>query len=242
MIKDRQIHLEGANNVRDLGGVHTADGREVRSGRLFRADALHKLTDADMQVLEPLGIVTIMDFRSDQEIEQTGKARLVEQGANHLHIPLMGSDPSRPEQYEIPPSLGELYQMMARHRAERFAEAINQLVLLENMPVMFHCAAGKDRTGITAAMIYSMLGVDRETIVADYVLTDAAMERVIAGMGDNVHPEARQYPASYMRAEAVSITLFLDTLDTEFGSPEEWLLRAGVEEASFDRLHEAMLT
>lgn len=241
MIQDRRIRLQGANNVRDLGGVSTMDGRTVRRGKLFRADALHRLTDKDLDVLDAYNITTVLDFRSTGELASTGPGRLVEIGARHVHFPLMSEDPVGPGMTSIPASLGELYQAIARERSERIAAAINEIAKVDQMPVIFHCAAGKDRTGITAATIYSILGVDRETIVADYVMTDEALQLLLAGLTEEERAQAAMVSESFMRAEAVTITLFLDTLDTEFGSPEEWMLQAGATQASFDRLREAML-
>lgn len=241
MIQDRRIRLQGANNVRDLGGVSTMDGRTVRRGKLFRADALHRLTDDDLNVLGAYDIATVLDFRSTRELDSTGPGRLVEIGARHVHFPLMSEDPVGPGMTTVPASLGELYQGIARQRSERIAAAINEMAKVENMPLIFHCAAGKDRTGITAATIYSILGVDRETIVADYVMTDEALQLLLAGLTDEERAQAALVSEGFMRAEAVTITLFLDTLDSEFGSPEEWMLQAGATEESFNRLREVML-
>lgn len=243
MIQDRRIRLQGANNVRDLGGVPTMDGGTVRRGKLFRADALHRLTDDDLTVLAAYDIATVLDFRSTGELDSTGPGRLVEIGARHQHFPLMPEDPVGPGMTTIPASLGELYQGIARarERSERIAAAINELAHVENMPLIFHCAAGKDRTGITAATIYSILGVDRKTIVADYVITDEALQLLLGGLSEEERSQASQVSESFMRAEAVTITLFLDTLDSEFGSPEQWMLQSGATQDSFDRLREAML-
>lgn len=241
MDQDRRIRLQGANNVRDLGGVQIVDGRTVRRGKLFRADALHRLTDRDLEILRPYEITTVLDFRSSGELDSTGPGRLVEIGARHVHFPLMSEDPVGPGMTTVPASLGELYQGIARKRSARIAAAINEMANIESMPVIFHCAAGKDRTGITAATIYSILGVDRETIVADYVITDEALQLLMAGLTDEERAQAAMVSESFMRAEAVTITLFLETLDSEFGSPEAWMLQAGATEESFHRLREAML-
>jgi protein-tyrosine phosphatase len=238
----RLLMLEGASNMRDLGGVPATNGYTVRMGRLFRADALHALTDTDLEVLEPLGIQTVVDLRSRLEIDDFGIARVVDLGVRHLHAPLLGYEPIPANEHEIFPTLGESYRMMARNFAEHIASAINQISMPVDMPLIFHCAAGKDRTGVTAALIYSILGVDRETIAADYALTNEAMQRILASLTPDELAEARKLPPSYIHAEASSITFFLEALDIEFGSPQDWMLSAGVEEESFDRLREAMLT
>lgn len=113
MTTPRSIALEGAHNMRDLGGVQTTGGREVKRGVLFRADALHNLTDADLKTLAPLNIATVFDFRSPVELEQTGKARLVEAGAHYVNAPLSNYDPSRPIAVTHK-TMGESYQDRAR--------------------------------------------------------------------------------------------------------------------------------
>lgn len=240
----RQLALEGAFNMRDLGHVTTADGYEVRSGKLFRADALHKLTPADLELLGAFGITAVIDLRSEHEITRTGPARLTEQGARHLHRPIMGGDPSRPERENMPANLGHMYTLMAKHSADRFVEAMETLSSVDNMPAVFHCAAGKDRTGITAALIYSVLNVDRETIIADYVLTDANMVRMRAQLMEaqpELAAQAGKYPESFMRAEDATIRTFLGELDEEFGSPVEWLRFSGLNETSIDTLRRELL-
>lgn len=240
----RQLALEGAFNMRDLGHVSTEDGYEVRNGKLFRADALHKLTPADLELLGKLGIQAIIDLRSENEIASTGPARLTEQGARHIHKPIMGGDPARPDRDNMPESLGHLYTLMAKHGADRFVDTVETLATIENIPAVFHCAAGKDRTGITAALIYSILKVDRETIIADYVITDANMVRMRAQLMEG-QPElanqTREYPESYMRAEDSTIRTFLRELDEEFGSPVEWLLKSGLQKSSIETLRRELL-
>lgn len=244
MIQDRHIALEGAYNVRDLGGVPTADGYQVRNGKLFRADALHKLTPADLELLGAFGIATVVDLRSEKEITDTGVARITEQGARHIHLPIMGGDPTEPNIEDVPPTLGHHYTIMATNFPDRFVTTVETLASTRNLPAVFHCAAGKDRTGITAALIYSILGVDRETIIADYVLTDANMQRMreqLMAAQPQPAEETRSYPESYMRAEDTTIRIFLGELDAQFGSPVDWLKQNGLRESSVETLRSELL-
>lgn len=239
----RHLVLEGAFNMRDLGGVPTADGYQVKTGKLFRADALHNLTAPDLEVLGAYGIASVVDLRTDDEIGTFGKARLVEHGVRHLHIPLMGDEPLLTRDAELP-ALGEIYLMMVTKWPDRFVRAVETLSTLENMPSVFHCAAGKDRTGMTAALIYSFLGVEREVIIADYVLTDANMDRILELEKQNAPPRDDdwvEYPASHSRAEAATITTFLDALDEQFGSPVAWLHVNGLSDRSVETLRRELL-
>lgn len=238
----RHMVLEGAFNMRDLGGVPTTDGYTVRTGKLFRSDALHNLTPADLQALGIYGIASVVDLRRDDEIAHLGVARLTDHGARHIHLPLMGNERLYDES-EIP-AMGEIYRLIASKWPDRFVRVVEMLSRQETLPAVFHCAAGKDRTGMTAALIYSILGVEREVIIADYVLTDANMEPILELERHNAPPRPDDWvepPASHTRAEAATISAFLDALDHEFGSPVAWLQNHGLPESAIESLRREML-
>ncbi|MCO5214969.1 MAG: tyrosine-protein phosphatase [Thermomicrobiales bacterium] len=239
----RIIELEGAFNVRDLGGLPTTDGYEVRYGKLFRSDALGRLTDQDMALMERYGISTVLDLRTDDEIAEHGVARLIDNGARHVHIRLMEQDPGEPLPSHPSRTLGELYSYMARKGPDKFVETITFLGETGNMPAVFHCAAGKDRTGITAALVYSVLGVDREDIIRDYVITEEAMQRVIArlSLSEQAREGTRQVHSSYLHAEDETLRTFLTWLDEAYGSPVQWLLDSGMQTNVIDNLKREML-
>ena len=240
----RHVMLEGAFNMRDMGGVPTRDGYEVRSGRLFRSDALHGLTKVDLEQLRGFGIASVVDLRLEQEIDFLGRAKLVEFGARHIHLPLMTDDPVLPPGTPLPPNLGDLYTLMLSTWPKRFVQAVATLADQENLPAVFHCAAGKDRTGMIAALIYSVLDVDREEIIADYVLTDANMAGIYAAEEANPPPRNDDWPTppiGYDRAEAHTIRTFLDTLDEQYGSAVNWLRLHGLPAQAIDALRRELL-
>lgn len=239
----RIIELEGAYNLRDLGGLETADGYEVRFGKLFRSDSLHKLTNADMTVMQGYGINTVLDLRLNQEIATTGVARLVEHGARHVQISLMARDPVDLVPAHPLRTLGATYLWMATEGPDRFVEVITFLADMQHMPALFHCAVGKDRTGLTAALIYSILGVDREDIIHDYVMTEPAMLRVMDSLSQSdVETEGKTLVHhSHNHAEDETIRTFLGWLDDEFGSPVEWLVTSGLQPRVIDDLRREML-
>ena len=240
----RHLILEGAYNMRDLGHVSTTDGYKVRSGKLFRSDALHGLTSADLEQLGVLGIASVIDLRADEEITQMGKARLTDHGARHIHRPLVSRDPVVPTSSDFPENMGELYVTLALNGPDRFVRALEAIAMLENMPAVFHCAAGKDRTGMVTALLYSILGVAEDVIVADYVLTDANMDRFLAAekqRGELPPDDLPAVPASYARAEALTITTFLNGLNEQFGSPVEWLKQHGIDDRLIEQFRREML-
>ncbi|MEV5835428.1 tyrosine-protein phosphatase [Nocardia sp. NPDC052112] len=181
------IDLQGAINVRDLGGFVTADGRSLVRGRLLRGDALHKLTDGDLAVLEELGLRTVIDFRSAQE-SAAGPDRLPE-GIERVELPVAGGNLEqtlkaiRGEFAEGEQDLGdgraaelmrEINRQFVRESEYRavFAQALHLIADRSGGPLLFHCSAGKDRTGWMTAIVLTALGVPRAAVVDDYLATN----------------------------------------------------------------------
>ncbi|MEU9042585.1 MULTISPECIES: tyrosine-protein phosphatase [unclassified Kitasatospora] len=199
----RSLGLRGAVNARDLGGYRTADGRTLRCGVALRSDGLNHVTAEDLGPLGALGLRRVVDLRSMDEIRDAGQDRLP--GGVMLHqLPLLAkdfdiylmirgalADPSPQRQRAL---LGEgrasatmagLYRWFVTNPVarERFAALLRLLAAPDGPPLLFHCSAGKDRTGWAAALLLTALGVDRETVVADYLLTNersaAVVDRVL---------------------------------------------------------------
>ncbi len=175
--------LQGASNFRDVGGYLTTDGRRVRRGQVFRSDHLAGLTDADVARLQALGVGHSLDFRGMAEctatpynipgvqrvaltIEPTVIARMQAMVAQ-------GIVPSTEETVEL---MRETYRDFVNHNADTFGRFLKH-VLEQPTPQVFHCTAGKDRTGFAAALLLSALGVDRATIEHDYLLTNQLYKR-----------------------------------------------------------------
>ena len=159
---DRHVQFEACFNFRDLGGYHTIDGHEVRRRALYRSDSLHRLSAQDLDALTVLGIRAVVDLRTAAEVTETGRV------ADHAdrvfkHIPC--DDPL--DDYLLPRA--ELYLAFAQARGPQIAEAFD-FVADEDGPIVFHCMAGKDRTGILAALLLATLGVPDTAIAADYAL------------------------------------------------------------------------
>jgi protein-tyrosine phosphatase len=176
----RLVELEGCRNFRDLGGYPTADGRQVRWGRVFRADALGSLTAGDLEHLTGLGLVTICDLRGPREAAAIPDVAVA--GAEWVSLPMGEGDADHGGLIERVAS-GELpgvseADMVAIYASliERFASQLGQVVTLAadraRLPLVFHCAAGKDRTGLAAAVLLGALGVSEADILDDYELTN----------------------------------------------------------------------
>lgn len=180
---DRVHALEGASNFRDLGGYPAADGRRVRWGRVYRSAHLGALSDADIARLHGLGVKRVVDFRGVQE-----RAATPNRWPEAAQLPLTieptvaqrlqslaeaGSSITAPVVQQL---MCELYAMLVEEQAARFA-ALFEALLEGDEALVFHCTAGKDRTGVAAALLLSALGVPRAVVEADYLLTNQHYRR-----------------------------------------------------------------
>jgi protein-tyrosine phosphatase len=229
----RFVPLEGAFNFRDLGGLPTSDGGTTRAGVMFRSDALHHLVPGDVDLLTELGMRTIIDLRSAVELERTGRGPLEETDMQWLHAPLSHGEAAAGRalpQALADGDLGRHYVTSLAERTETLAGVIGHLAGRENLPAVFHCTAGKDRTGMVAALVLSLVGVPDDVIVHDYTLTDdrmaLVMERIRASGG---FPEsARPLPEGVGRAEAASMETFLAAVHEVHGDAAGWARDAGL--------------
>ncbi|MFJ7264130.1 tyrosine-protein phosphatase [Streptomyces globosus] len=238
----RHIPFDRLHNFRDLGGYRTAGGRTVAWGRLYRADSLGKLRGADWERFLGLGVRTVVDLRYPWEIE--AKGRIPEPGrftyANH-------SIEHRPyDQSAIDPDVDPW-----RYLADRFAEVaedgaaeirqVLELLAEGPGPAVFHCTSGKDRTGLIAALVLTLLEVPEEQILADFALTELATARLLADWHEANPGRTMRWP-SYGRAPATVMSLTLADLATRHGSPAAYLAdRVGITPHTTRLLRERLL-
>ena len=184
VVSVRRLPLEGQDNFRDLGGYRTQDGRYVRWGRLYRSGQLAALTEQDYEYLRPLGIRLICDFRADQErrLQTThwpGNAPeffltpigMDESGRNARLPELKRLVEERAPAEQMRAFIRRLYPEMPFTAAPQFARVLNRLLSAHDAS-MIHCSAGKDRTGVFSALFLLTMGVPRETVIEDYLLTN----------------------------------------------------------------------
>ncbi len=222
---DRVLPLQGATNFRDLGGYPGEAGRPLRWRRLFRSDHLGGLTGADQQLLSSLGVRRAFDFRGVHERAAVpyDVPGLVQHtlSIEPTVVQTMQAVVARGEALTVPVVVGlmsDLYRSLVSDQSHRFAELFEHL-LDSDAPAVFHCTAGKDRTGFAAAMILLALGVPRDLVVQDYLLT-------------NRHFRHPPMPPSAIPPEAVAVLWgvredFIDAalraVDADHGGVERYL-------------------
>lgn len=249
----RLIPLQGGRNFRDLGGYRTTDGHTVKWGMLFRSGTMHDLTAQDYATLNRIGIRTVCDFRSREErrVEPTNW-----QGA----APVMFADDYDAQQMGLMPSgdmrswtaeqarqvMAATYPKMLTTFASQYKRMFGEL-LAGHAPLAFHCSAGKDRTGVASALILTALGVPRETIIQDYLLTNQYLAPAMARTANS--PAAQPWmslpPAvlqAFMKADRSYIEAALAALDAHAGGARGYFHdEMGLSDADIAKLRQLYL-
>lgn len=228
-------------NFRDLGGHRTGDGRVVRHRRVYRSDSLHRLDDVDRPIYRALNIRTVIDLRRPEEVKHFGRVPdFTGQIYRHIH-------PEHRNWLEIPYDerlglaryLADRYLEMADTGRDGLAAAVGLIAEETAAPVVVHCVAGKDRTGIVCALTLALLGVDDDDIAADYARSTEASKRLHAHLRATL-PEV-ELPPPFLSSPAEAMLLFLAELRQRHGSVEGYLRDAGLGAAEFTALRTHLL-
>ena len=249
---DRWLPLEGTYNGRDLGGLPLPDGRTTRFGVLLRTDTLQELTESDVKWLAELPLHTVVDLRTSYETEREGRGLLGDTDVAYANYSFVSEESLRPKDEN-----GELivrdrletqrvdhYLDYLRHAPDQVIGALRTLAEPGATPAVFHCAAGKDRTGVLAALLLTLAGVDRETIVADYAMSSERITRVAErlrrlgtyGTGLSNVPDDR------LKSDGETMRDLLNAIDDTFGGVRQWVLDNGLDEETVGRLERGCCT
>lgn len=256
LVGRRHLKFSGTKNFRDLGGYPTVDGRTVRWNLLYRSDALHKLTNPDLQRLSALQLDRVIDFRAIHEQEHEPD-RLPE-GVSLVPAPILDSSTrvwheAREEFVKNLRSMDPV-QFMIQTNVElgtrftpQFKLFLHELLSANGRPVLFHCAAGKDRTGFAAAILLRILGASQTTIMEDYLLTNQYFlngyrwnlwtARLLKGK------KFAEVLKGFMIADPAYLSAAFDALQQEHGSFEAYVREGlGLTDVEIERLKHVYLT
>jgi protein-tyrosine phosphatase len=250
VVADRRVPFEGVTNFRDLGGYPTSGGGRTRWGRVFRSDALHRLTESDLDRYHSLGLHAVYDLRGDAErdlhpnpfpstqlalLAQATQAIPTEESARAMALDSIAGERV----------LHKLYQGMLANAGLLLGRLLSRLSDPDALPAVFHCTGGKDRTGISAALLLELLGVPRAQVLDDYQLTstyrrlehqtESYQNLLTMGMA----PEAA---AAVLGAPRWAMAEALEILDRDYGGVESYLIGpAGMPPSTLERLRELLV-
>ena len=241
------LPLRQVFNFRDVGGLPTRSGSIVREGTVYRADGLQRLVADDRELLARLDLRTIVDLRTERELTEWGGAPADLHDADLHHLPVITTtwevesfdETAGPAQF-----LRDRYVEMVDEGAASIVAVLELIADADRRALVFHCAAGKDRTGVVAAFLLSLLGVDDATIAADYSRSGAAMEHMVAWYRER-HPERIEamttQPAAFRSCPPEAMLLFLDHVRTRWGSVDGCLAAAGHSPTTTQALRDQLL-
>ena len=244
----RAIAVEGASNVRDLGGYETADGRQTRWRALFRAADIHALSPADQSTLIDAGVRTVIDLRGSRELTEAPSVFKDLSGVRYRPHNMTGDAlidrwGTVPVPADSSIRLSTMYSTVLDERGDMVKEILETVSQPGALPAVFHCTAGKDRTGVLAALLLGIAGVPREGIVEDYALSARFLygSTVVPpdGSGANKLPPYEEYQTMWCPPGAMGMTL--DHLESKYGGIDGYLRHIAVDDATLSRIRDVLV-
>ncbi|RFA33200.1 hypothetical protein CAI16_15630 [Virgibacillus dokdonensis] len=246
----RTIDLEGSFNFRDLGGYETRSGKRVKNGILYRSGNLQHITKNDIEKINQTGLKTIFDLRGSDEVKNYPTPSI--SGVTIKHMPLIEIDremvrqPKDLQRFgEHPQEPGMILEKLYREVTKNtnvYNTFFSALLTDPESPLLFHCMAGKDRTGVMAALTLYALDVPEELIFTDYLYTNNFLDILRA----NLQPESIQVNQAFMQAMLEArreyLQAFFDEVESQFGSVDQYINEGiGLSKSDLKTLQAALL-
>lgn len=243
-VQPNQRHLPyaGAYNIRDLGGYPLRGGGATQWGRILRADALHRLDEAEARRLAGHGLATVIDLRRQSELDAAPNPFAAFDGIDYHHVSLF----DRLAPLDLAGStdvLYDLYCLALRERGSAFAQVLQLIADAPDGVVLFHCTAGKDRTGLIAALLLLIADAEPDTILSDYAMTGALIapmldELIRGAVANGVDVEAFR-PLLACAPETMAATLA--ELDDAHGGIHAYLAAIGIDDETLRKLRHRLI-
>jgi protein-tyrosine phosphatase len=263
---ERVIHLEGTSNTRDIGGYQTSDLHTLRWRQIIRSENLSRLTAGDFQKLEEIGLKTVIDLRTEREHSQSPTVWLGDHPPRFFHFPIGDANNDwfkaqrrmmQRNQFTEEQALQHMvegYRMIAEEGPPSFRKLMDVVLDPSNYPILIHCNAGKDRAGIAVTLILEALGVDRGTIMEEFLLTNEisrakekaallAREGSDSGSAKSLvrGPSASAwFPIIGVQPEMLEA--FYASVDAKYGSMDSFLTELGVDQNARGALAASLTT
>ncbi|MGK5094660.1 tyrosine-protein phosphatase [Deltaproteobacteria bacterium TL4] len=251
VIAERKIPFKGCYNFRDLGGYPTKDGRKVKWGTVFRSDQLLRLNNEDLELLESLKIKVLCDLRHEEERKKAVNRLPENNQIQSIHLPIYDErlDPGLiRKKLEVDPLKGidyhqvmiDVYQDYILKFTYQFKEIFNKLLDSSNLPLLFHCIGGKDRTGIASVLLLSALGVPENIVLYDYILTSAFTKNWLNSLSTQAQMPEPLIPLFVVHKDYIQGAF--DGVNQTYGSLDAYLKEAlDLDEAKCSALQDLLL-
>ena len=233
----RVLDVEGAYNVRDLGGYRTADGKTTHYRAFLRADGLHDLPESSKAVLFEYGVRTVVDLRRTWETAETPNSLADMNGVEYHQLNMIGDTnppgyiPPPPDEWTTPEATADIYRVLLDQRQDVISETLAALANSKGHTAIYHCAAGTDRTGIISALLLGLAGVPADTIAEDYALSahGLRLKLMAEGIPDSLADQdfTLEEPPELL-APPLAMERTLQHLNEQYGGIESYVRHIGL--------------
>lgn len=223
------LRLTGAKNIRDLGGYTTDTGARTKTHEFLRGDTLSNLTDEDCRLLIDYGVRCVIDLRSQDEVERSpDRLHQLYESIVYVNIPLQ--DHVRANRYtsEFPPSMWQLYYWLLDDSGSSFRQIFETIEQYTDSCILFHCAGGKDRTGLLAMLLLKLAGVDDETVIGDYSLSEKVMKDIFPLQAAEMESRGLTVPPYILKSPPEDMQRALKHLHANYHTAENYLMHLGL--------------
>jgi protein-tyrosine phosphatase len=224
----RLIPLQGALNVRDLSGLKGSHG-DIPANSFIRTADLGHLTAADRDTLAQRGLTLDVDLRSTDEATKSPDLLAKDPRFKYVRISLLGDLPT--DMTHLPPSLGTLYVQALSNNQQQFRQVFDAIADQKTGAVLYHCSAGKDRTGMITALLLDLAGVPREDIVHNYAISAYYLKPMMASSNMKAMVQKNPNMVALMGTPPDAMEMFLDAVDHQYGGARGYLHKIGVSDA-----------
>lgn len=232
-----RLELEGAHNIRELGGYPTVDGGYTLTHRVLRGDELTNITETDKARLIEYGLHRVVDLRSSLENEREANPFANTPYVEYVNIPMLDHMNSSNFMDELPSSLAELYIGMLEGDGADLGRVMRMLAQPTTGVTLIHCTFGKDRTGVLSALLLLLAGVPEDEVIADYAASAANMKAQIDALLVAARSMGVEVPASLLTSDPADMRAMIDYLNEKYGGAHAYLgERCGCESETLDRL------
>ena len=237
----KPIHCKGTLNTRDLGGYVGRDGKKTSKGKLFRSDSLERLTDSGLECLMDYGVTCCIDFRMPEICHRFPSRLAVVESVDYCNFPIddhIGGGLTDEGCWDM----GDIYIEFLKQSGQSFVGALRKVLEHEHETILFHCTAGKDRTGMMAMFLLSLAGVKKEDILMDYMVTEYYMDSRFREMREDIRQYGKSVPEGCFSSRPELMDKAMDYLEEHYGSVEQYLIWEGMTTEEIQRLKRILIS